>query len=693
MKSNLLKATIMAGLLYASPSFAQTTLYGLTNGNAIFTMSNPNTPSAINGPYSVTGVASGQVLVSLDSRPSNGWLYALGYDSTMMMGELYRLTASGTTYTATAISGTMASIDLGSTTNASMDFVSTMDNQIRIIGRNGNNYIMNADNGTVMSTGTSGLSFGSGDIHIGGGVMAATAYTNNFYGADNTQEVGYDAINNVLVKLDAGTYANGWNNASNTMHSIGITTGASFIANGSMGMDTWYDTATHHNWVYLTGTTLLSGGAHLYKYDMSGMTGTLVDAGAIGSGSLNVRDIAFGMQRDSTSAVMGHLVTALTLNMRNLIFFDSYHPNNIRRMAHLSGMTSGQSMVGIDYATNGMLYGLGYNSTGHTYQLYTIDTLTGHVTAVNSTAGSLNLGTDDGSGNYVNVGFRFIPTASNRIRVIGNNGATNVQLNSATGLVTSTDASLSYVTGDANYGSTSNLTSIAYTGYQGDTATQMFGFDANTGAMVMFNTSNSTSGWGDGSTGYINTSASLSAVLSLLLHNSSYNNSHMNIFYDNNTNANVGYMVANYEGDSATQGNYAMMYDMTDMLSAYHKGTSTTPTASGNVGYGTPVKDIAAKRSAYTPTIVSNVGNTADQVLVYPNPVINTTRIVLNTIPLNSVTVEVIDMNGDVARVYHYAPGNNQLDVDMSRLPVGIYSARVLTGGLLTHNLKIVKED
>ena len=692
MKSNLLKATLLAGLLYASPSFAATTLYGLATGNTIFTMSDPSAPSSISGPYAITGVASGQVLVSIDSRPGDGRLYALGYDSTMMMGELYWLQSSGTTYTATAVSGTMASLDLGSTTNASMDFVSSMDDQIRIIGRNGNNYIMNANSGSVASTGSSGMSFGMGDLHIGSGIMAATAFTNNFYGSDATQQVGYDAANNVLVTFDAASYANNWNYSMNTLHSVGLTAGTAFMSGSGVGMDTWYDTATHHNWVYVTGTSLVSGGAHLYRYDLNGgISGLMTDMGAIGGGSLNVRDIAFGMQRDSTSAIMGHVVTALTLNMRNLVFFDSYHPNNIRRMVRLNGMASGQSMVAVDYSSNGMLYGMGYNSTAHNYQLYTIDTLTGHVTAVNTTANSLNLGTDDGSGNYVNVAFRFIATATNRIRVIGNNGATNVQLNSATGAIASTDAPVSYVTGDTHHGSSANLTSIAYTGYNGDATTQGFGFDANTGAMVKFNSTDGTGGYGDGTSGYINTDISLDLILSLLLHNNNYNNAHMNIAYNNAASANIGYMVANYYGDSAVTGNYSMMYDMTTMLSGYDKGTTTSPTPAGGVGYGVPVKDITMRRSDM-PTAIGTVASVTDQVLVYPNPVTDNTNIVMNQALVNDATVEVIDMNGNLLCKYTFTAGTKVLNVDMSRLSTGIYSARVISQGITTHNLKIVKQ-
>ena len=692
MKNKLLSAALVAGVLLSNSSQAQTTLYGITTANAIFTMSNPNTPSVISGPFSVSGVAAGQVLVGLDARPSNGALYALGYDSVTQMAELYMINASGSVYTATAVSGTLAGMNLGSTNNAAFDFVSTADNQIRVVGRNGNNYIMSAVTGSIMTTGTSGLTFAGGDLYSGlSSALAATAYTNSFYGADATQEVGYDAVNNVLVKMDAGSYLNGFSNTSNTLHSIGSTTGVVFATGGSIGMDAWYDTASHSNAIYMTGSTLLSG-AHLYKYDLSSVTGTLVDLGAIGSGSLNVRDIAFGALGASSASIAGRQVTGLSLNLRKLIYFDSQNPANISNVVTLNGITSGQSMIGIDYAANGSLYGLGYNSGSHTYQLYTIDSATGSVTAINASPLTLNLGTDDGSGNYVNAGVRFIPTSTNRIRVLGNNGTVNVQIDATTGAVVETDTAAQYVTGDVNFGTTANITSIAYTGYNGDTSTQMFGFDANSGAMIMFDRNNVSGGLGNGSSGFISTDLSLNTILSLFLHTSSYNNAYMNIAYDAATASNVGFMASNFNGDSGTiQQNYGLMYDMTAMLTGYHRGTSVSPTPMGKIGYGTPVRDIAVRRSS-GPTGIASFANNVNQLLVYPNPVMSCTRIALPQVSTGTVTVDVIDMNGRVDRSYQYAPGTDLLDVDMSRLPTGLYSVRVFDPAVGNYNLKVVKE-
>ena len=693
MRKKLLFTTFMAGLLSSVATQAQTTLYGITAGDSIFTMANVNAPSSISGPYAVSGIAAGQVLAGLDARPSNGALYALGYDSVTQMAQLYIISASGTVYNATAVSGSMAAMALGTTNNIAFDFVSTADSEIRVIARNGNNYVMNAVTGAVMSTGVSGLTFAAGDLYSGlTSALAATAYTNSFYGADATTEVGYDAVNNVLVKMNAGTFLNGFLNTSNTLNSIGATTGVTFATGGSIGMDALYDSTTHTNTIYMTGNTLLSG-AHLYSYALNSVTGTLTDLGAIGTGTMNVREIAFGALNAFTGAV-SQKVMGLSLNLRKLISFDAINPSHITNAVSLSGITTGQSMVGIDYSESGTLYGLGYNSGSQTYQLYTIDTMTGVATAVNASPLLLNLGTDDGSGNYVNAAMRFISTATNGIRVIGNNGAVNVIMNAATGVITATDTAVKYITGDVSFGATANITSIAYTGYGGDTATQLFGFDANSGAVVMFDKTDLSGGMGNGSSGDISTDISVNSILSLFGHTTTYNNAYMNMAYDVATMSNIGFMASDYFGDSATnQENFGMMYSMTDMLTAYGRGTAVAaPTPVGTIGYGTPVKDIAIRRSAINTGITNVAHNAASSLLVYPNPVTDVTHIILPAASPVVVSVYVIDLNGSVDQTYHYAPGTTTLDINMNVLPTGVYSVRVFDPNVGNYNLKVVKE-
>ena len=97
----------------------------------------------------------------------------------------------------------------------------------------------------------------------------------------------------------------------------------------------------------------------------------------------------------------------------------------------------------------------------------------------------------------------------------------------------------------------------------------------------------------------------------------------------------------------------------------------------GYTGVNWAVKDIAATTSG---------------LLVYPNPVVSHTHIVLPAMTTGTVTVDVIDLNGHVDRTFQSAPGAWELDVDMSMLPHDLYSVRVYDPTSGYYNLKVVKE-
>jgi hypothetical protein len=77
--------------------------------------------------------------------------------------------------------------------------------------------------------------------------------------------------------------------------------------------------------------------------------------------------------------------------------------------------------------------------------------------------------------------------------------------------------------------------------------------------------------------------------------------------------------------------------------------------------------------------------------LLYPNPVTSNARIILPAAAANNVFVDVLDMNGHILRSFEYGKGTFQLDMDMSVLPVGLYSVRVSQAGVPLENLKVVK--
>ncbi len=164
MKNTLLKASLALSIMASASGAIAQSMFGITNSNQLFTMASISSPSSINGPYSITGVASGQTLVGLDSRQGNGRLYALGYNSVSGQAQLYTITGSGSSYTANAVGSATTAMSLGSGSRIGFDIISTLDNQVRITSSNGNSYIMNTDNGSVMSTGSGTLSYATNDL-------------------------------------------------------------------------------------------------------------------------------------------------------------------------------------------------------------------------------------------------------------------------------------------------------------------------------------------------------------------------------------------------------------------------------------------------------------------------------------------------------------------------------------------------
>ena len=667
MKKILLKLVIAASLSLPAASGYAAAMLGLTTSNQVFVMANASNPSVISGPYAVSGVAGGQVLVALDQNPGDKKMYALGYNSSTFQAQLYRINISGNTYTAVAVGSSPVTLQLGSGTSVGFDFNATNSDDITVVSSDGSNsYTLDVTSGAVLNTGGN-VSYASGDINSSiTAQVGAMAYMNSFYGADATMGIGFDLANNAVVSFDQ-------NNGS-TIHTIGL---SGLLINNSdgVGMDIYHDASLHTNDIYLSATTILNSGAHLYSVNAN--TGFAMDLGPIGSGSLDVADIALEIDDNSGGQVTGNVLIGLTLNLHNLVFFDSDNPGNVIDVMSIDGMTSGQTMVAIDFSPeNGLLYGLGFNISNNQYQLYTIDintnTNVATATAVNTNPSSLSL-TTTGNGN-VNLGFDFNPL-TNDIRVVSGNGL-NVMLDANTGLI-SADSSFFYGSGDVNAGANVNLGAVAHTNsYFGATTTTLVGIDLATGSLVNFDDG----GMGDGSvTGMLSTILSLSAMLG----SGNDANGSMDVYYDANSTANVGYMTVNDNGYDEGVDNYGDLYEVNP--------TTGSTIDRGTVGNGIPITDVAAKHTA--PTGIGNTVAYAQQtsLLFYPNPVASQARIELAYPAMSSVYVDVIDLRGQVMRSFSYAPGSITLDLDMSTLATGIYNVRVIENRSIS-NIKVVKE-
>lgn len=653
MRKSLLYVALLAATVLSTTSAQAEKIFGLTSSNQIFVMANASAPSSIAGPYSVTGMASTESLIALDFNPANGMLYALGYDATATQAHLYTVNTS--TWSLSAVGSSALSMNLGDGMNAGFDFMSTASNRIRVVASNGSNYILDAMNGSIAATGSSTITYAASDIHSGSsGHIGATAFTNSYYGADATNEIGYDVTTNTVVIFDMTNMY--------SVHTAGLS-GITTSVGSSVGIDASYDATTHNNTIYLTATPTLGAGAVLYTVNPS--TGTAASVGVVGSGTVNVRDIAVEVTRNVPATITGQLIIGLTLNMRNLIFFDSDNPSVIRKSISLQGVASGQTMMAITVSPqNRKLYGIAYNVTTTAYQLYTIDTTTGSVTAINSTTATLNLGSNSNAA----VGMSFNPK-SGYIQVTGNGGL-NVEIDAATGIVAATDSNFYYASGDAHAGASANIGSIAFTNsYAGSTNTHMTGVDFNTGAIVSLSASSK---------------ASLSTVLDItaILGIGTNSNGNIDFYYDSTTASDKVFMSSNANGFISGTDNFAKFYKSSS--------PSTTPTYVGDMN--TPVKSMAVQKKYAGTTGIGIVtgSNAGSNLLVYPNPVTDHTHIVLNAPAKFNVIVTITDMNGQVVRTSQYAAGSTTLDVDMSGLATGNYIATVNSKDLL-HRTQLLK--
>lgn len=165
------------------------------------------------------------------------------------------------------------------------------------------------------------------------------------------------------------------------------------------------------------------------------------------------------------SATVGDVV-ALTVSNR-LISFDRAAPATIRTNVLVTGLQSGENLVGIDMRpADGMLYGVG--STG---RLYTLDPVTGTATSKSRLAADAADTTDAFSALAgTNFGVDFNPMAD-RLRIVSNTGQ-SLRINVDTG-ATTTDGSING--GAAN----TAISASAYTNsFAGTGSTTLFGIDA-----------------------------------------------------------------------------------------------------------------------------------------------------------------------------------------------------------------------
>ncbi|HYG74122.1 MAG TPA: DUF4394 domain-containing protein [Planctomycetota bacterium] len=155
-----------------------------------------------------------------------------------------------------------------------------------------------------------------------------------------------------------------------------------------------------------------------------------------------------------------------------LVRFSTSSPGTLISSVPVTGLQSGESIVGIDFRPNtGQLYGLGNSN-----RLYVINVVTGAATALGTTSFTPALvGTA--------FGMDFNPTAD-RLRVVTDTGM-NLRLDPRDGTVQSQDFSLAYAPLDPNEGAVPHIVGAAYTdNYAGAPATTLYDIDSTQDVLV-----------------------------------------------------------------------------------------------------------------------------------------------------------------------------------------------------------------
>jgi hypothetical protein len=173
-----------------------------------------------------------------------------------------------------------------------------------------------------------------------------------------------------------------------------------------------------------------------------------------------------------TEQARAEVLVGLT-TQNSLISFDSDTPGVINFIGGISGLTAGDTLVGIDRRPQGLpgglpgpnnarIYGVGVNLADGSARIYTLDEATANATLISTLAADpadVTAPTPFTTVFGTSFGVDFNPTVD-RLRVVSNTGQ-NLRLNVDNGL-TNLDVPLAYQGGDPNTGDAPVVTAVAY---------------------------------------------------------------------------------------------------------------------------------------------------------------------------------------------------------------------------------------
>lgn len=165
MKHYAVKAAVMASMAAISLGAQAQTLIGLTTSNQLVSLSG----TTFSMPVAITGLASGEKLLGIDLRPSNGLTYAIS--------DQNRLYTVNTTTGVATLAANLTGASFAATGGIGIDFNPQADlngaASLRVTTGTGKNYAVNVATGAVGNT--------SNNISAGN---TGVAYTNSAPGLD-----------------------------------------------------------------------------------------------------------------------------------------------------------------------------------------------------------------------------------------------------------------------------------------------------------------------------------------------------------------------------------------------------------------------------------------------------------------------------------------------------------------------------
>ncbi|MCH7403164.1 DUF4394 domain-containing protein [Belliella kenyensis] len=326
----------------------------------------------------ITGLESGDNIISIDYRPATGQLYALGASS-----RLYVINENSGVATALGESSFSPAI---SGENASIDFNPTVD-RIRLVTESGQNLRLHPELGNVVAT----------DGNISGGSnprIGAVAYTNSMAGASATELFDIDFASNKLYVQDPPN--------DGGLREIGDL-GVDFMGMGNFDINPDNSVALavtrHENESKLYTINLSSGRAQW-----------------VGTFNQPVFGIAFKTNPVAYAATEDNMLHR----------FNPMSPQ--ANAVAFQGLLANETVVGLDFRpANGQLYAITSLS-----RIMTVNTANGQLTLVGAVLNPLLSGST--------FGFDFNPTVD-RIRLVSNTGQ-NLRLHPDLGTVVAVDGNL-----------------------------------------------------------------------------------------------------------------------------------------------------------------------------------------------------------------------------------------------------------